>query len=92
MSLGDTPLPVPQETGIYAVQVQGLQISGSTLSQESVAVSNLMVSSSGAVDFGAIEGALTDLDAPLTHALIFYLQSGTGVYPSIVFHNPWTSV
>lgn len=84
VSLGDTPLPVPQES-VYAVGVKAIKDVGGVFNQQSVTPSVLMVHSNGAVDFGAIEGAVTDFALPLTHAFIYYLQSGLGVYPNITF-------
>lgn len=80
----DTPILVPQES-VYAVHIRAIKDQGgTTIEQQSVSVSADMVRSDGAVDWGAIGGAVTDFTGP-THALIFYLQSGLGVYPTMSF-------
>jgi hypothetical protein len=78
---GDTPVLVPGEPGIYAIAVKALNVVAGVVDQEEVLVSTAMVLSTGAVNFGAIQAQLVDLPA-VTHAAIYYLQTGTGIYPA----------
>lgn len=83
ISITDVPLLVPQES-VYAVHIRAIK-DGATFEQQSVTPSADMLRSNGAVDFGAINAAITDFTLPTTHALIYYLQSGLGVYPNVAF-------
>lgn len=81
-SLGENPVGVPGESGIYAVAVKALNIVGGQVDQEEVIPSAAMVLSNGDVSFVEIEAQVSEL-ADVTHAYIYYLQSGTGVYPNV---------
>jgi hypothetical protein len=81
---GDIPVEVPSETGIYAIAVKALNETGGTILQEDVIPSAAMVDSTGAVDFSEIDAQVQDL-AAVTDAFVYYLQSGTGVYPTVVY-------
>jgi len=90
VSMGVTPIPVP--TGAlsgnppekYAVSVKAINdtvaVAGGSFDQEEVTVTPAMVTSAGLVVFAEIM-ALTTL-AAVTHAAVYYLSSGTGVYPA----------
>lgn len=79
---GDIPVEVPDETGIYAVAVKALDQT-STFEQEDVTPTTAMVTSAGNVSFAEIEAQVQDLN-DVTHAFVYYLQSGTGVHPNVV--------
>jgi hypothetical protein len=80
---GDIPVEVPSETGIYAVAVQALN-AGPPFEQEDVVPSAAMVTAGGSVVFSEIDAQVQDLTT-VTHAMVYYLQTGSGVYPNIVF-------
>lgn len=85
---GDIPVEVPSETGIYAIAVKALNEAGGTIQQEDVTPSAAMVDSTGAVDFAEINAQVQDL-AAVTDAFVYYLQSGTGVYPTVTWGKLW---
>lgn len=78
---GDVPVLVPGESGIYAVAVKAIKDSGGVFEQEDVDVTAAMISGAGAISFAEI-GAQASISAP-THAAVYYLQTGTGVYPAV---------
>ena len=82
-TLGVTPVQVPGETGIYAVAIKALDETGGGFAQEDVIPASTMVSSSGAITMSAIQAVLTTLTT-VTDVFVYFLQSGTGVYPSIL--------
>lgn len=91
VSMGVTPLPVP--TGAvsgnppekYAISVKAINDTvaalGGLFDQEEVTVTPGMVTSSGLVIGPEITAQLQQLSA-WTHAAVYYLSSGTGVYPA----------
>lgn len=89
-SLGDTPVAVPNETDPntgaqnYAVAVKAIRDAGGVFEQEEIPVTSTLVSSTGGVSFTEMNTTAKELSGPITHAMIYYLQSGTGVHPTIV--------
>jgi hypothetical protein len=82
-TLGVTPLEVPGETGVYAVAIRAIDETGGGFVQEEVTPSAAMVSSAGAITMSAIEAVLEDLTV-VTDVFVYFLQSGTGVYPTVL--------
>ena len=90
VSMGVTPIPVP--TGAlsgnppekYAISVKAINdtvsAAGGLFDQEEVTVTAAMVTSAGNVIFAEIMSQTTL--AAVTHAAVYYLSSGTGVYPA----------
>jgi hypothetical protein len=88
--MGVTPIPVP--TGAlsgnppekYAISVKAINdtvsAAGGLFDQEEVTVTAAMVTSAGNVIFAEIMSQTTL--AAVTHAAVYYLSSGTGVYPA----------
>lgn len=79
-NIGDTPVLVPNETN-YAVAVKAIN-QGATFEQEDLRVSAAMVSSAGAISWTEVLANLSDLSA-VTHLAVYYLKTGTGVYPDV---------
>lgn len=79
-NIGATPVLVPNETN-YAVAVKAIN-AGSTFEQEDLRVSAAMISSAGAISWVEVLAALVDLTA-VTHLAVYYLYTGTGVYPDV---------
>lgn len=83
--LGDAPVLVPNET-VYAVAVKAIRDVAGSFDQLDVTVTPGMVSSTGVVSFAEIEAqAATWQGGPLasiTHAMVYFLQTGAGVYPA----------
>lgn len=79
-NIGATPVLVPNETN-YAVAVKAIN-EGATFEQEDLPVSATMISSSGAISWVDVLAALQDLDA-VTDLAVYYLYTGTGVYPDV---------
>ena len=79
-NIGATPVLVPGETN-YAVAVKAIN-EGATFDQEDLRVSAAMISSAGAISWTEVLAALTDLTA-VTHLAVYYLYTGTGVYPDV---------
>lgn len=76
------PMQVPGETGIYALRVRALSVSGATIvDQEVIPVSTTMVTVTGAVSCAVITSLLQDITT-YTHVYVLFLRSGTGVYPT----------
>lgn len=83
-NIGTTPVKVPNESN-YAVAVKAINDttgSGGTFDQEDLRVSAAMVSSAGAISWVEVLAALTDLTT-VTHLAVYYLYTGTQVYPDI---------
>lgn len=80
MSLGATPVVVPNEANIYAIAVKAIDDSA-VYDQEEMPVSAAMVTSTGDVSAAEITSLLTNLTS-WTHAAVYFLQSGAGVYPA----------
>lgn len=84
MTLGVTPLQVPRETGVYALRIKAIRDSGGVFEQTSVPVSAAMVGNAGNVYPQPINALVTGLSGAPTHYYILFLQSGTGVYPTVL--------
>jgi hypothetical protein len=85
VAMGVTPLLVPGSgtPGNYAISVKAindLTPGGGIFDQEEVPVNSSMVTSTGLVVAPAITALLTQLQA-FTHVAVYYLSSGSGVYP-----------
>lgn len=78
MTITDAPVPVPGETNIYAIGVKVYK--SSTKEQDEVDVTAAMVEASGAVHPSEIAKQTTLV---YTDVLVYYLQSGTGVWPTV---------
>jgi len=87
VAMGDTPFPVPGSSPtVYAVSVKALNVTGSApnevIDQEEVGVTAAMVTNAGNVVFSEILALLQSLTV-VTHAAVYYLSTGTGVYPAV---------
>lgn len=79
-NIGATPVVIPGES-VYAVAVKAIDTTGGIFETEDVIVTADMVAVSGAVDFAEIEAQVSQLD-DVTHAMVYFLQTGTGIYPA----------
>jgi len=79
-NIGATPVLVPGETN-YAVAVKAIN-AGATFDQEDLIVSAAMITSSGAISWTEVLAALINLTS-VTHLAVYYLYTGTGVYPTV---------
>lgn len=84
-SLGDTPVVVPGEAGVYAVAIKALKTISGVFEQEEVqTVSAAMMNSAGTITHTEINAQLSTQMVPYDALFILYLQTGTGIYPAVV--------
>ena len=83
-NIGTTPVKVPNETN-YAVAVKAINdlTPAGEFEQEDLRVSAAMISSSGVISWVDVLAAMSDLTA-ITHLAVYYLYTGTGVYPDVL--------
>jgi hypothetical protein len=81
-TLGDTPVVVPLEANIYAVAVKAIYDQGGTFEQQDIPITATVVNSSGAIAMAEVLAAATEITG-VTHVMAYYLQTGTGVYPTV---------
>jgi len=81
-TLDSTPVVVPGETNVYAVAIKA--IINSPFKQEAITpVGTGMVNSAGVLTPATIDAELSTGFGTPSHYAVWYLQTGTGVYPTV---------
>lgn len=76
------PVQIP-ETGVYAVSLKAVQDNGiDPFDMEEITVTTAMVDATGAIDDAEIQAQL-QVVTEWSHAFVYVLQTGSGVYPNV---------
>ena len=86
MAVGATPVELPKQTNIFAIRIMAINDltgSGGAFETEDIAPTNAMFPNTGILSIADIGPAVTSL-ATVSHVYVNYLQTGTGIYPTVI--------